>query len=567
MSADQFTNNGISTLAGGGSGPGGALLPGDTTAVVMAGTGALFPATSAGTFRAVLLNTANLPEVVICTARSTDTLTLTRAQENTTAPTSWPLGTTILHDVTAGNMANLWNRIAGTVINVRDYGAVGNGIADDAPAFRAAAAALLTAGGGTLYVPAGTYLLNSTIANPTYATIASECFWLPTGTTLQGAGPTNTILKLGAGLPNQTYLATNYRPSGGGGDEDICLRDVTLDGNAANNNGALIDAMYGVALDRVRRASFRGVVTRNFYGTTSGGNGPNGSNGESYQIGVTACLDVSIVACHTYCNTSQIGSGCAVNQSTNIGISDSIFERSTLGQGLACSQSQNIAVSNCQGYLCGYNGLNFEFCTNVRLSGCTGGGQMSSYTPSGLWYAASASLGNTHNGISFLSSVNVYAYGCEGSYNGVNGFQHYGTGAGQARVHGGNFSNNSANGIYLDASSKHLLEITGRPIVVTNTTAAVQTGDTTVASMTAIEGSQTAPTMPATGVGITNPFPCVMVVRISGGTMTSTQIGPQGGSGASMLGANEGRLLVPPNWFITPNYSVTPTWQWMAEPI
>ena len=42
------------------------------------------------------------------------------------------------------------------------YGAKGDGIADDAPAGRAALAAINAAGGGTIYFPKGTYLLNST---------------------------------------------------------------------------------------------------------------------------------------------------------------------------------------------------------------------------------------------------------------------------------------------------------------------------------------------------------------------------------------------------------------------
>jgi hypothetical protein len=48
-------------------------------------------------------------------------------------------------------------------ISVKDFGAVGNGIANDAPAFNLCIAALVAAGGGTMVIPAGTYLLNSTV--------------------------------------------------------------------------------------------------------------------------------------------------------------------------------------------------------------------------------------------------------------------------------------------------------------------------------------------------------------------------------------------------------------------
>jgi len=46
------------------------------------------------------------------------------------------------------------------VLNVKDFGAVGNGVTDDVNAFQAAVnQALLT--GGSIYVPAGTYLISA----------------------------------------------------------------------------------------------------------------------------------------------------------------------------------------------------------------------------------------------------------------------------------------------------------------------------------------------------------------------------------------------------------------------
>jgi hypothetical protein len=47
------------------------------------------------------------------------------------------------------------------VHNVRDFGAVGDGVTDDQPAFAAAVAAMPTPYGGMVHIPLGTYLLNS----------------------------------------------------------------------------------------------------------------------------------------------------------------------------------------------------------------------------------------------------------------------------------------------------------------------------------------------------------------------------------------------------------------------
>lgn len=48
-------------------------------------------------------------------------------------------------------------------VNVKDYGARGDGITDDAPAIQAAVTAVSATGGGTLYLPAGRYLLNAVL--------------------------------------------------------------------------------------------------------------------------------------------------------------------------------------------------------------------------------------------------------------------------------------------------------------------------------------------------------------------------------------------------------------------
>jgi len=62
-------------------------------------------------------------------------------------------------------------------LNVKtDFGAVGDGVTDDRPAFIAASAALKTAGTGKLVVPTGRYLLSRTGAGPYYLDwTASNC--------------------------------------------------------------------------------------------------------------------------------------------------------------------------------------------------------------------------------------------------------------------------------------------------------------------------------------------------------------------------------------------------------
>lgn len=58
----------------------------DTTIVLKSGEGARFPTLTAGDyFYATLIDTSNNLEIVKVTARSTDTMTVVRAQDSTTA--------------------------------------------------------------------------------------------------------------------------------------------------------------------------------------------------------------------------------------------------------------------------------------------------------------------------------------------------------------------------------------------------------------------------------------------------------------------------------------------------
>jgi len=77
--AIKFTNNATSTLASG-------IASGDVSLTVSTGQGALFPTLGGGDyFYCTLSNVANTIEIVKVTARSTDTFTIVRAQDNTTA--------------------------------------------------------------------------------------------------------------------------------------------------------------------------------------------------------------------------------------------------------------------------------------------------------------------------------------------------------------------------------------------------------------------------------------------------------------------------------------------------
>ena len=85
--------------------------------------------------------------------------------------------------------------------NVKNFGATGNGVTDDAPAIRTAIGTLTN--GGTLYFPAGQYMLCSTQSDSTGGQWNSDYYLKVTnGLTIEGDGMDNTV------LIQSNYLAT-----------------------------------------------------------------------------------------------------------------------------------------------------------------------------------------------------------------------------------------------------------------------------------------------------------------------------------------------------------------------
>jgi len=107
MSTFLFNNNATSTLAG-------AITNVATTANLSPGSGALFPNPSTGQiFAATLIDaaTGTLNEIVYVTGRATDTVTMLRAQEGTTA-LNWSAGDFFIHQLTAGQMTGFLQAVA-----------------------------------------------------------------------------------------------------------------------------------------------------------------------------------------------------------------------------------------------------------------------------------------------------------------------------------------------------------------------------------------------------------------------------------------------------------------------
>jgi len=124
----------------------------DVGVTVAAGTGALFPTLLAGDyFYATLISAGGTQEIVKVTARIGDSMTIIRAQDNTTAQ-SFAAGSRVEMRITAQSVLEA---ASNDFISFGAYG-VGDGSTDNYDAIKLALAA---AAGKRLYIPAGHYII------------------------------------------------------------------------------------------------------------------------------------------------------------------------------------------------------------------------------------------------------------------------------------------------------------------------------------------------------------------------------------------------------------------------
>jgi len=148
------------------------LSPSATSLTVATGTGANYP--SVFPFMGLLGTFGGAHELVQCTARASDTVTIVRGQEGTVGQ-QWVAGTPFACVFTSAMLARLWTSIAAVGQNPLTYGAVGNNPAHDDTAGLNAALAL-----GTTVIPPGVTFYISAPLNMTVA--GSELIGLGRGT-------------------------------------------------------------------------------------------------------------------------------------------------------------------------------------------------------------------------------------------------------------------------------------------------------------------------------------------------------------------------------------------------
>lgn len=174
-------------------------------------------------FRILISDAINGDELVLVIAVASSggglNWTIARGIEGTPA-VAHPAGCTLTATLTASALGTL--RV-GAMFDVSDYGATGDGTTDDTAAINNACADAAVAG-GTVFVPNGTYIVSRQANN--------LCVVVYSNTTLLGESREGAIIRLNSG-----QLAST-RPivlGDGTGVTDVAIRNLTIDGNKANN--------------------------------------------------------------------------------------------------------------------------------------------------------------------------------------------------------------------------------------------------------------------------------------------------------------------------------------------
>ncbi len=212
MAFDVHTNLAVSNVA---TAPSPATS--GTSLVVTAGAGTHFgtPPFNITIWPAGATTTFANAEIARCTAIATDTLTIVRAQEGTTARTV-VVGDLVFTDMEAGL----------PYFNIVNYGAT-TGAADNATAIAAALTAAVAAGGGVVWFPAGTWLASS-VVRPSNVFLGG----IKGASILKQVASTSGDFVSSTSFSSQTLQGTQAGVQGGG------MFGLIVDGNKANQSAS-----------------------------------------------------------------------------------------------------------------------------------------------------------------------------------------------------------------------------------------------------------------------------------------------------------------------------------------
>jgi hypothetical protein len=150
-------------------------------------------------------------------------------------------------------------------LNVRDFGAAGDGVTNDGPAFQAALDALATAGGGTLFVPEGKYAITTPVTK-NFAGLASSITikGVESLTPVTPTSSTGNDLAEGLGLLTEVYPRTGVAANAFSiyGLQSLVVKDIAFVGTEGVDTDAA-NTLYFSDIEKaqVKHSEFNSLAT------------------------------------------------------------------------------------------------------------------------------------------------------------------------------------------------------------------------------------------------------------------------------------------------------------------
>jgi len=472
-------------------------------------------------------------------------------------------------------------------ISVKDFGAVGDGVTDDSTAFNQCVAELVTLGGGTMIIPAGEYLLNSTV------TINNGGIWIKGNGSGDGGtwiinGQTNApAIQFGTG-------STLYR----GGISSCVFGQKSGVTAVAGNSGLFVQGFSNININDIQvfpfpNALYNGIVLNNV------------SQSYASALGIQGCVNAGIYF---------------LNNVLDVFLDQSRSDANG-AYGLLIEDSQGIYVTNFSAYTNSVNAILLQkgssgtyFNINLFFVNCiadTSGTddwvitQAHNFFMTNCWGSAQTNTAINPNATGILLSganvtdgtlVNCASLACNGhglaiiECNRINviGGQ-FGSGAQPGQGNGKGIGTTGGSGIFVGGSAANVqitnvmsvfnaqygiainssppptnLNISGG--YLSNNTSGTIFPITAANSVRTVSGvnpvySVTTPAIPASNTPVTNNTGVDVTVYISGGTVTAVSV-----SGVSITTGTPISVLLPSRGNIAITYSVVPTaWRWIGN--
>jgi hypothetical protein len=149
-------------------------------------------------------------------------------------------------------------------LNLRDFGAVGDGVADDGPAFQSALDALAAAGGGTLFIPEGKYAIATPVAK-NFTGLASSITIIGVESLTPVAPPSapGSELSLGLDLLTEVYPRTDDQVAIFiKGLRNLVVKDIAFVGTSTVVTDAAVTLLLAdIEKAQVKHSEFYGLAT------------------------------------------------------------------------------------------------------------------------------------------------------------------------------------------------------------------------------------------------------------------------------------------------------------------